>query len=231
MLRKLKDEVCRANLLLPKYGLVTFTWGNVSAIDRMRGLIVIKPSGVEYDKMKPEDMVIVDLDGNVVSGTLHPSSDAPTHIELYKAFDKIGAVVHTHSKWATSFAQAGRGLTPLGTTHADYFCGSVPITRPLSNAEIMVEYEKNTGLLIAETFATLDPYEVPAVLVNQHGAFCWGNSAAKAVENAVVLEEIAHMNYVTTQINSCVEPVSDELLSKHYFRKHGESAYYGQSGK
>ncbi len=228
MLEKLKEEVLRANLLLPKYNLVTFTWGNVSAIDRESGLVVIKPSGVEYDGMKASDMVVVDLNGKVVEGNLRPSSDTPTHIELYKAFPNIGGVVHTHSRWATSFAQAGCAIAPMGTTHADYFYGPIPCTRSLSDDEIKGEYEKNTGLVIIETFRDIDPDAVPGVLVRNHGPFAWGTSADNAVHNAVVMEEVAFMNYHAVTLRNDAPCVSQGLLDKHYYRKHGKNAYYGQ---
>jgi len=228
MLEKLKEEVLKANLLLPKYNLVTFTWGNVSAIDRESGLVVIKPSGVEYDGMKASDMVVVDLNGKVVEGNLRPSSDTPTHIELYKAFPNIGGVVHTHSRWATSFAQAGCAIAPMGTTHADYFYGPIPCTRSLSDDEIKGEYEKNTGLVIIETFRDIDPDAVPGVLVRNHGPFAWGTSASNAVHNAVVMEEVAFMNYHAVTLRNDAPCVSQGLLDKHYYRKHGKNAYYGQ---
>ena len=228
MLEKLKEEVLKANLLLPKYNLVTFTWGNVSAIDRESGLVVIKPSGVEYDGMKASDMVVVDLNGKVVEGNLRPSSDTPTHIELYKTFPNIGGVVHTHSRWATSFAQAGCAIAPMGTTHADYFYGPIPCTRSLSDDEIKGEYEKNTGLVIIETFRDIDPDAVPGVLVRNHGPFAWGTSASNAVHNAVVMEEVAFMNYHAVTLRNDAPCVSQGLLDKHYYRKHGKNAYYGQ---
>ncbi len=231
MLEKLKEEVLRANLLLPKHGLVTFTWGNVSAIDRQSGLVVIKPSGVEYEVMKASDMVVVDLEGNVIEGDLKPSSDTPTHLELYKAFRNIGGVVHTHSRWATSFAQAGCAIDPMGTTHADYFFGSIPCTRSLTDDEIHGQYEKNTGLVIIETFKGKDPDAIPGVLVRNHGPFAWGTSAFNAVHNAVVMEEVAFMNYHAKTLNPAAPCVSQGLLDKHYYRKHGENAYYGQGGK
>ncbi|MBO4425298.1 MAG: L-ribulose-5-phosphate 4-epimerase [Spirochaetales bacterium] len=231
MLEKLKEEVLRANLLLPKHNLVTFTWGNVSAIDRKSGLIVIKPSGVEYDSMKAEDMVVLDLEGNIVEGKLRPSSDTPTHLELYKAFPNIGGVVHTHSRWATSFAQAGFELYPMGTTHADYFYGPIPCTRALTDDEINGAYEKNTGLVIIETFRDIDPDAVPGVLVRNHGPFAWGTDAANAVHNAVVMEEVAFMNYHAMTLRPLAPCVSQTLLDKHYYRKHGKNAYYGQEKK
>jgi L-ribulose-5-phosphate 4-epimerase len=228
MLEKLKQEVFEANLLLPKHGLVIFTWGNVSGIDREKVLIAIKPSGVEYSDMKAEDMVVVDLDGNVVEGKLNPSSDTPTHLELYKAFPDIGGVVHTHSRWATIFAQAGRGIPAFGTTHADYFHGEIPCTRKLSVEEIEGEYEKETGVVIAERFNRLDANAIPAVLVQSHGPFTWGTRAAKAVENAVVLEELAFMAWHNLALDSGLPRMQQELLDKHYLRKHGATAYYGQ---
>ncbi len=229
MLEELKSKVFLANVELPKRGLITYTWGNVSAIDRKAGLIVIKPSGVDYENMCADHMVVVDLDGNVVEGKLNPSSDTPTHLVLYKAFDTIGGIVHTHSSYSTGFAQAGRGIHCYGTTHADYFYGTVPCTRGLYAEEIADEYEKNTGLVISETFQSqnIDPVAMPAVLVKNHGVFTWGHSAAKAVENAVVLEEVAKMALFTLQLGN-VESAPKELLSKHYFRKHGANAYYGQ---
>ena len=214
-------------MLLPKYGLVTFTWGNVSAVDRESGLVVIKPSGVDYETMKPEDMVVVDLDGNRVEGKLKPSSDTPTHIELYKAFGNIGGIVHTHSRWATVFAQAGRGIKAYGTTHGDYFYGEIPVTRLMTPEEIAGEYEKETGKVIAETFKDKDPDMIPAVLVNSHGPFSWGKDAAEAVHNAVVLEETAMMAYYTVSLGK-TSPMQQELLDKHFLRKHGKNAYYGQ---
>ena len=231
MLEKLKEEVLKANLLLPKHNLVTFTWGNVSAIDREKGLIVIKPSGVEYDEMKASDMVVVDLDGNVVEGNLRPSSDTPTHIELYKAFKEIGGVVHTHSRWATSFAQAGLEIRPMGTTHADYFYGPIPCTRSLTDEESKGHYEKNTGTVIIETFKGINPTAVPGVLVRNHGPFAWGKDAANAVHNAVVMEEVAFMNYHAMTLRPEAPCVSQTLLDKHYYRKHGKNAYYGQEVK
>ncbi len=231
MLEALKEEVCRANLLLPEYGLVTFTWGNVSGIDRAAGLVVIKPSGLPYAGMTPEDMVVVDLDGKVAEGKWKPSSDTPTHLELYKAFPKCGGVVHTHSRWATSFAQAGRDIRAMGTTHADYFYGDVPCTRPMTEAEIAGEYEKETGKVIVETFAGRDSEAVPAVLVCSHGPFVWGKDPADAVHNAVVLEEAAFMNYHALQLAPERGSIPRALLDKHYLRKHGEHAYYGQEEK
>ena len=231
MLESLKQTVCEANLLLPKHGLVTFTWGNVSAIDRASGLVVIKPSGVSYDGMTPEDMVVVDLGGKVVEGRYRPSSDTPTHVELYKAFPEIGGVVHTHSSYATSWAQAGRDIPCYGTTHADYFYGPIPCLRCLTKDEIEEAYEKNTGTLIVSEFVRLglDPAAVPGVLCKNHGPFTWGKDAFEAVHNAVVLEEVAKMAYRAEQIDPAVQPAPQELQDKHYFRKHGKNAYYGQN--
>ncbi len=230
MLQELKRQVYEANMLLPKYGLVTFTWGNVSAIDRERGLFVIKPSGVEYESMKPEDMVVMDLNGNCVEGKLRPSSDTPTHLELYKAFPEIGGIVHTHSSYATSWAQAGRSIPCYGTTHADYIYGEVPCVRCLTKEEIDEAYETNTGKLIVSEFkrSKKEIMAVPAVLCKNHGPFTWGKDAKDAVHNAVVLEEVAKMAYRTESINSKVEPAPQELQDKHYYRKHGAGAYYGQ---
>ncbi len=230
MLEELKKQVCDANRLLPKYGLVTFTWGNVSGIDAAEGLFVIKPSGVEYDKLTPEDMVVMDLKGNQVEGRYKPSSDTPTHLELYKAFPKIGGIVHTHSSYATSWAQAGRSIPCYGTTHADYIYGDVPCLRCLTKEEIEEAYETNTGRLIVDEFVRMkkDPMEVPAVLCEKHGPFAWGKDAFDAVHNAVVLEEVAKMAYRAETINPDVTPAPRELQDKHYFRKHGANAYYGQ---
>ena len=230
MLQELKRQVYEANMLLPKYGLVTFTWGNVSAIDRESGLFVIKPSGVEYESMKPEDMVVMDLNGNRVEGKLRPSSDTPTHLELYKAFPEIGGIVHTHSSYATSWAQAGRSIPCYGTTHADYIYGEVPCVRCLTKEEIDEAYETNTGKLIVSEFkrSKKEIMAVPAVLCKNHGPFTWGKDAKDAVHNAVVLEEVAKMAYRTESINSKVELAPQELQDKHYYRKHGAGAYYGQ---
>ncbi|MCM1054781.1 MAG: L-ribulose-5-phosphate 4-epimerase [Bacteroides sp.] len=228
MLTELKQQVYEANLLLPKHGLVTFTWGNVSAVDRESGLMVIKPSGVSYEEMTPEDMTVVSLSGETVEGKYRPSSDTPTHLELYKAFPKIGGIVHTHSRWATSFAQAGTGIPPLGTTHADYFYGEIPCTRAMTKSEIEGEYEKETGTVIIEAFENIDPLSVPAVLVKSHGPFAWGATAKEAVHNAVVLEEAAFMAYHALTLNERLPEMQRELLDKHYLRKHGENAYYGQ---
>lgn len=230
MLEKLKEQVFQANLLLPKHGLVVFTWGNVSGIEREQALVVIKPSGVSYEEMKVEDMVVVEVEtGKVVDGKLKPSSDTATHIELYKAFPNIGGIVHTHSRWATSFAQAGRGILPLGTTHGDYFYGEIPCTRKMTKAEIEGEYEKETGLVIKETFRGKDPDAVPAVLVHSHGPFAWGTNPMDAVHNSVVLEEIAFMTFHALMLESTISSMQQELLDKHYLRKHGANAYYGQT--
>jgi L-ribulose-5-phosphate 4-epimerase araD len=231
MLEELKKKVYEANILLPKYGLVTFTWGNVSAIDRESGYFVIKPSGVEYEDMGPEDMVLMDLDGNKIEGKLNPSSDTATHIEIYKGFKEVGGIVHTHSSYATSWAQAGRGIPCYGTTHADYFYGEIPCVRNLSKEEIEEAYEKNTGVLIVSEFERLkkDPVAVPAVLCKNHGVFAWGKDAHAAVHNAVVTEEVAKMAYRCELINREVKVAPQELQDKHYFRKHGVNAYYGQN--
>lgn len=230
MLESLKQEVYEANMLLPKYGLVTFTWGNVSGVDRERGVFVIKPSGVEYDRLTPEDMVVVDFEGNKVEGKYNPSSDTATHAVLYQRFPKIGGIVHTHSSWATSWAQAGREIPCYGTTHADYLYGAVPCVRNLTRKEIEEAYEKNTGVLIAEEFRTrdLDYTATPAVLCKNHGPFAWGKDAAEAVHNAVVLEEVAKMAARCEWLNPQNEPAPQALQDKHYFRKHGANAYYGQ---
>ncbi len=229
MLEELKKQVLEANLLLPKYNLVTFTWGNVSGIDRESGLVVIKPSGVPYEGMTAEDMVVVDLEGNVVEGKWKPSSDTPTHVELYKAFPECGGIVHTHSRWATTFAQAGRGIPALGTTQADYFYGEIPCTRPMTPEEIGGEYEKETGSVIIETFRDRDPAAVPAVLVYSHGPFVWGTDAMNAVHNAVVMEEVAFMDWHAMMLEPGLGSMQQELLDKHYLRKHGANAYYGQN--
>lgn len=229
MLEQLKKTVLEANLLLPKHGLVTFTWGNVSGIDREQGLVVIKPSGVEYDEMTADDMVVVSLDGKRVEGKLNPSSDTPTHLELYKAFPNVGGIVHTHSRWATIFAQSGMGVPALGTTHADYFYGEIPCTRRMTDAEIQGEYEKETGTVIIERFAGMNADDVPAVLVHSHGPFAWGADAMNAVHNAVVLEEVSMMAWHNLSLSgSTIEPMQRVLLDKHYLRKHGANAYYGQ---
>lgn len=230
MLEELKEAVWKANLQLPKLGLVTFTWGNVSGIDRERGLVVIKPSGVEYDAMAPEDMVVVSLEtGERVEGRWKPSSDTPTHLVLYRAFPDCGGIVHTHSRWATSFAQAGLGIQPLGTTQGDYFYGEIPCTREMTPAEIVGAYEEETGNVIVETFAGKNPAQIPAVLVHSHGPFTWGKDAAEAVHNAAVLEEVAFMNFHSLQLNPDQTRMQQELLDKHYLRKHGKNAYYGQN--
>ncbi len=227
MLEELKEKVLQANLDLVKLGLVVFTWGNASAIDHKNKLIVIKPSGVAYNKMQSGDMVVVDFTGKVIDGKLNPSSDTLTHIQLYKAFPQIGGIVHTHSSWATSWAQAGKSIPPLGTTHADYFYGSIPCTRKLNENELHSSYEKETGNVIVETFYQKDPLAVPGVLVNNHGPFAWGSNAAEAVHNAKVLEEVAKMAYHTLQLNPQAT-IDKFLLDKHYKRKHGKDAYYGQ---
>lgn len=230
MLEELKEIVCKANLELPKFQLVTFTWGNVSGIDREKGLMVIKPSGVKYNNMNPEDMVVVSLaTGEKVEGKWNPSSDTATHVALYNAFPNIGGVVHTHSRWATSWAQAGRDIPAYGTTHGDYFYGNVPCTRKMTPEEITGEYEKETGNVIIETFKNKNPDDMPAVLVHSHGPFTWGGDPYNAVHNAVVLEEVAFMAFHTETLNQRVSPMQHELLNRHYFRKHGKNAYYGQS--
>lgn len=230
MLENLKREVFEANMLLPKYGLVTFTWGNVSGIDREKGLVVIKPSGVEYDVMKPEDMVITDLDGNVIDSKLKPSSDLMTHLEFYKNFKDIGGVVHTHSINAVAFSQAGKDIPALGTTHGDYFYGDIPCTRKMTPEEIAGEYELNTGKVIVEEFnkRNIDPNQMPGVLVHSHGPFTWGKDPKDAVHNSVVLDVLSEMAIKTLAINPNVESMQQELLDKHYLRKHGPGAYYGQ---
>ena len=228
MLEQLKKQVLEANLLLPKYGLVTFTWGNVSGIDRESGLVVIKPSGVPYEGMTEADMVVVDLDGKRVEGKWKPSSDTPTHVELYKAFPALGGIVHTHSRWATTFAQAGLDIPAMGTTHGDYFYGDIPCTRKMTPQEIAGEYEKETGRVIIETFAGKSPADIPGVTVHSHGPFAWGKDAMDAVHNAVVMEEVAFMDWHAMMINPAAGRMQQELLDKHYLRKHGKNAYYGQ---
>lgn len=228
MLEKLKEKVYEANMELQRKGLVIYTWGNVSEIDRESGLVVIKPSGVSYDTMKPEDMVVVDLDGNVVEGKYKPSSDTPTHLVLYKEYSNIGGIVHTHSEWATTFAQAGICIPAFGTTHADYFYGDIPCTRDLTDEEIGGEYEKETGNVIVETIGDKNPLEIPAIVVKNHGPFAWGKDADAAVYNAVVLDKVAEMAYKTMTLNKDVKGVKQHLLDKHYLRKHGANAYYGQ---
>jgi L-ribulose-5-phosphate 4-epimerase len=229
MYQALKERVLKANLQLPEYGLVTFTWGNVSEIDREKGVIAIKPSGVEYKNMNADDIVVIDLKGNRLEGTLNPSSDTQTHIELYKAFPNIGGIVHTHSRHATVWAQAGLDIPALGTTHADYFYGDIPCTRPLSAAEIATDYEKNTGLVIIEEFNQrgLDAMAIPGAVISGHAPFSWGKDAFDAVHNAVVLEEVSAMAIATRSLNLEIK-VQEELLDKHYMRKHGKNAYYGQ---
>ncbi len=229
MLEALKQEVYEANLLLPKHNLVTFTWGNVSGVDREQGLMVIKPSGVEYETMRAEDMVVVDLKtGKKVEGTLNPSSDTDTHLVLYNAFPSLGGIVHTHSRWATTFAQAGRGIPALGTTHADDFYGEIPCTRKMTAEEIGGRYEWETGNVIVECIYEQNAEDIPAVLVHSHGPFCWGNSPKAAVHSAVVLEEVAFMAWHALTLNPNLPPMQQDLLDKHYLRKHGANAYYGQ---
>ncbi|MBQ6051732.1 MAG: L-ribulose-5-phosphate 4-epimerase [Clostridia bacterium] len=235
MLEQLKNDVLKANLLLTEYRLVILTWGNVSGIDREKGLVVIKPSGVEYSALKAEDMVVVDLDGNTVEGNLRPSSDTPTHLELYKAFPNIGGVAHAHSTYATAFSQSMKKIIPLGTTHADCFYGAVPVTRKLTEKEIKDEYEKNTGKVIVEAIQEggIDPLDCPAALVAMHAPFTWGENPKIAVENALVLEKIAEINVISSEIDENSRtipmiPMDQTLLEKHYFRKHGKNAYYGQ---
>jgi len=230
MLEDMKKRVYNANIMLKNSGLVVLTWGNVSEIDRKSGYIVIKPSGVDYDLMTADDMVVVDMEGRVVEGDLNPSSDLPTHIELYKAFSDIGGITHTHSKWATIFSQAGVAIKPLGTTHADTFYGEIPVTRRLTPEEISGDYEKETGTVIIEAFKDIEPLSIPAVLVNSHGPFAWGKNAMKSVENALILEEVAMMAWHTVKLNENAE-IQQELLDKHYLRKHGKNAYYGQRVK
>ena len=230
MLEALKEKVFRANLSLTEHNLVTLTWGNVSELDRETGYVVIKPSGVRYEDMKASDMVVVDLDGNVIEGDLNPSSDTPTHLELYRRFPSIGGITHTHSRWATIFAQCGKSIPALGTTHADTFYGSVPCTRKLTESEIFGEYELETGKVIAETFTEETVSQIPGVLVYSHGPFSWGKNAAHSVENAVILEEVAMMAWHTMMMNPEIQ-IQKELLDKHYLRKHGKNAYYGQKRK
>lgn len=231
MLERLKEEVYKANMELVEKGLVIYTWGNVSGIDREKNLVVIKPSGVDYDAMKPEDMVVVDMEGNVVEGKYKPSSDTPTHLVLYRTYPDMGGVVHTHSVWAVTFAQAGMNIPALGTTHADYFFGDIPCTRDLTAKEIEEAYEENTGNVIVETISDSDPMAVPGILVKNHGPFAWGKNPAGSVYNAVVLDKVAEMAYKTMTLNPRVERVGQYLLDKHYYRKHGANAYYGQSDK
>jgi len=229
MLKELKQQVWQANMDLQKHGLVVFTWGNASGIDRKKGLVVIKPSGVDYDQMQPEDMVVLDLEGNQVEGKLRPSSDTPTHLVLYRKFPAIGGVVHTHSTCATAWAQAGKSIPAFGTTHADYFYGEVPCTRSLTKEEIQGEYEEETGNVIVEKFEQMNPIHVPGVLVTNHGPFSWGKDAHDAVYHAVVLEEVAKMALYTCSINPEIKAMDQTLLDKHFLRKHGKNAYYGQS--
>ncbi|MDR2571199.1 MAG: L-ribulose-5-phosphate 4-epimerase [Oscillospiraceae bacterium] len=229
MLKELKKQVLEANLLLPKYSLITFTWGNVSGIDREKGLVVIKPSGIEYEGMTTEHMVVVELEtGKTIDSNLSPSSDTATHLALYKAFPNIGGIVHTHSQWATIFAQAGKNIPALGTTHADYFYGEIPCTRKMTPNEITERYEANTGTMITECFAKIDPDTIPAALVHSHGPFTWGKDAIDAVHYAVVLEEVAFMAWHDIMLRPDIKPMQQELLDKHYLRKHGKNAYYGQ---
>jgi L-ribulose-5-phosphate 4-epimerase len=227
MLEKLKAEVFKANLDLVKHGLVIFTWGNVSAIDRATGLVVIKPSGVSYEEMKAEDMVVIDMEGKIVEGKMKPSSDTATHLVLYKSFPNIGGVVHTHSTYATSWAQAGLDLPNIGTTHSDYFSGAIPCTRDMTQQEVEGEYELETGNVIAERFTGLNPDFIPGVLVKNHGPFSWGKDAHDAVHNAVVMEQVAKMGYISYGVNPDLT-MSNDLIKKHFFRKHGPGAYYGQ---
>lgn len=228
MLEQLKQKVFKSNIDLVKYGLVTFTWGNVSGVDREKNLVVIKPSGVEYDTMTVEDMVVIDMDGNVVEGKWKPSSDTPTHLALYKAFEDVGGIVHTHSRFATSFAQTGKGIKAYGTTHGDYFYGEIPCTRRMTPTEINAEYELETGNVIIETFKDKSYKDIPAALVMSHGPFAWGDSPMQAVHNAVVLEELAAIAYYSETLKPAMNPMQQELLDKHYLRKHGANAYYGQ---
>ena len=229
LLESLREEVLCANLALPKHGLVTFTWGNVSGIDRERDLVIIKPSGVSYENMLASDMVVIDLAGKVIEGKLRPSSDTPTHLALYRRYEGIGGIVHTHSTHATSWAQAGRAIPAFGTTHADYFYGDIPCSRPLSRAEVEEAYEANTGAVIIETIGARDPMEMPGILVSEHAPFAWGKNADDAVHNAVVLEEVARMALFTVMLSPKQTAIADHLLDKHYLRKHGANAYYGQS--
>lgn len=228
MLDSLKQSVLDANLELPQQGLVVYTWGNASGIDREKGLAVIKASGVKYEDMTTEHMVVVDLDGNIVEGNYKPSSDTPTHLALYKNFLNIGGIVHTHSTWATVWAQAQRGIPCYGTTHADYFYGEIPCTRPMTEKEIKGAYEAETGTVIIEAFKGKDPLQVPGVLVASHGPFTWGKDAHDAVHNSVVLEQLSKMAYASCTLNAGIQPVSATLLDKHFLRKHGKGAYYGQ---
>jgi len=228
MLNDLKLEVLKANLELPLRGLVTYTWGNVSGVDRNKGLFVIKPSGVPYDELKLEHLVVLDFEGKRVEGNLNPSSDMPTHLVLYKNFPEIGGVVHTHSRWATAWSQAGKSIPAFGTTHADYFYGDIPCTRKLKTEEIESEYEKHTGDVIVEAFNGMNPIFMPAVVVNNHGPFSWGKTPAEAVHNSVVLEELAMMAYYSLSLSPDLKQIDQVLLDKHFLRKHGKDAYYGQ---
>lgn len=228
MTAQLKQRVFEANMALPQHGLVIYTWGNVSAIDRERGLVVIKPSGVAYEVMRADDMVVVDLQGNCVEGRYRPSSDTPTHLELYRRYPQMGCIVHTHSTHATAWAQAGLAIPALGTTHADYFLGDIPCTRPLSAQEVEHEYEKNTGVAIAQTLGETNPLHTPGIIAYQHGPFCWGKDAEEAVHNAVVLEEVARMAWLACTLNPHLRPLDSALQHKHFSRKHGPNAYYGQ---
>jgi len=228
MYHKLKQHVYEANMALQRHGLVVFTWGNVSGIDRDAGVMAIKPSGVGYDELTPESIVVLDLQGNVVAGDLRPSSDTPTHLELYRSFDRLGGIAHTHSLYATMWAQAERDIPCFGTTHADHFYGPVPVTEPMTPDEIADDYEANTGRVIVRRFADLDPMQMPAVLVANHGPFTWGRDAAESVTNAVVLEQVARIAAGTVNLNPAQPAISQALLDKHYLRKHGKDAYYGQ---
>jgi L-ribulose-5-phosphate 4-epimerase len=228
MLENLKQEVFTANLDLVKHGLVIFTWGNASGIDREKGLVVIKPSGVSYDNMKPDDMVVLDLDGNIVEGKLKPSSDTPTHLELYKAFPEVGGIVHTHSTFATAWSQAGKPIPIIGTTHADYFSSDIPCTADMKKEEVVTDYEMQTGSVIIKAFEGINPMHIPGVLVKNHGPFTWGKSPDDAVHNSVVLEQVARMAQLSYSINPELT-MNPELVAKHYERKHGDNAYYGQN--
>lgn len=227
-MQQLKEQVLEANLALPRFGLVTFTWGNVSAIDRERGWVAIKPSGVSYEGMRAEDIVVVDLQGNVVEGKWRPSSDTATHLALYRRYPSLGGIVHTHSTHATAWAQAGLAIPALGTTHADYFYGDIPCTRPLNEAEVQNDYELNTGNVIIETLGECEPLHMPGMVVYQHGPFSWGKDAHDAVHNAVVLEEVAKMAWIARGINPHLKPIDCYLMNQHYLRKHGPDAWYGQ---
>lgn len=229
MLESLKEQVLLANLELLKRGLVTYTWGNVSGIDRVKSLVVIKPSGVPYEELKLENLIVLDLEGNIIEGTLNPSSDTPTHLVIYRNFKEVMGVVHTHSRWATIWAQGGKAIPALGTTHADYFYGAIPCTRQLTDEEILGDYEIETGNLIIETFKNMNPTHIPGVLANSHGPFSWGKSSQDAVHNAVVLEEIAMMAFNTCTLTPGIASINQTLLNKHFLRKHGKNAYYGQT--